>query len=158
MMCCANRNRLLEQESNSLFLYDLCQTVYLSPQICIPAGDVDACLSMECCVSVFFRLLSKTHFSMVLFSHFGAGGERHGFIRRVLFEPLRVMHDGLSIFRALIRQIDEICYRSAANGSFSTCISNLFFIFSLAKLSTPILSPRQKSLKCFVWFDDSIFN
>ena len=71
MMCCANRNRLLEQESNSLFLYDLCQTVYLSPQICIPAGDVDACLSMECCVSVFFRLLSKTHFSMALFSHFG---------------------------------------------------------------------------------------
>lgn len=61
-MCCANRNRLLEQESNSLFLYDLCQTVYLSPQICIPAGDVDACLSTECCVSVFFRLLSKTHF------------------------------------------------------------------------------------------------
>ena len=158
MMCCANRNRLLEQESNSLFLYDLCQTVYLSPQICIPAGDVDACLSMECCVSVFFRLLSKTHFSMVLFSHFGAGGERHGFIRRVLFEPLRVMHDGLSIFRALIRQINAICYRSATNGSFSTCISNLFFIFSLAKLSTPILSPRQKSLKCFVWFDDSIFS
>ena len=36
-----NRNRLLEQESNSLFLYDLCQTVYPSPQICIPAGDVD---------------------------------------------------------------------------------------------------------------------
>ena len=34
-MCYANRNRLLEQESNSLFLYDLCQTVYLSPQICI---------------------------------------------------------------------------------------------------------------------------
>ena len=36
-----NKNRLLEQESNSLFLYDLCQTVYPSPQICIPAGDVD---------------------------------------------------------------------------------------------------------------------
>ena len=35
-----NKNRLLEQESNSLFLYDLCQTVYPSPQICIPAGDV----------------------------------------------------------------------------------------------------------------------
>ena len=102
-MCCANRNRLLEQGSNSLFLYDLCQTVYLSPQICIPAGDVDACLSMECCVSVFFRLLSKTHFSMVLFSHFGAGGERHGFIRRVLFEPLRVMHDDFLFFRTMIR-------------------------------------------------------
>ena len=28
-----NKNRLLEQESNSLFLYDLCQTVYPSPQI-----------------------------------------------------------------------------------------------------------------------------
>ena len=102
-MCCASRNRLLEQGSNSLFLYDLCQTVYPSPQICIPAGDVDACLSMECCVSVFFRLLSKTHFSMVLFSHFGAGGERHGFIRRVLFEPLRVMHDDFSFFRTMIR-------------------------------------------------------
>ena len=102
-MCCASRNRLLEQESNSLFLYDLCQTVYLSPQICIPAGDVDACLSMECCVSVFFRLLSKAHFSMVLFSHFGESEERHGFIRRVLFEPLRVMHDDFLIFRAMIR-------------------------------------------------------
>ena len=102
-MCCANRNRLLEQGSNSLFLYDLCQTVYPSPQICIPAGDVDAYLSMECCVSVFFRLLSKTHFSMVLFSHFGAGGERHGFIRRVLFEPLRVMHDDFLFFRTMIR-------------------------------------------------------
>ena len=122
-MCCANRNRLLEQGSNSLFLYDLCQTVYPSPQICIPAGDVDACLSMECCVSVFFRLLSKTHFSMVLFSHFGESGERQGFIRRVLFEPLRVMHDDFSIFRALIRQIDEICYRSATNGSFHSPLS-----------------------------------
>ena len=29
-----NKNRLLEQESNSLFLYDLCQTVYPSPRIC----------------------------------------------------------------------------------------------------------------------------
>ena len=106
-MCCASRNRLLEQGSNSLFLYDLCQdlcqTVYPSPQICIPAGDVDACLSMECCVSVFFRLLSKTHFSMVLFSHFGAGGERHGFIRRVLFEPLRVMHNDFSFFGTMNR-------------------------------------------------------
>ena len=35
-MCCASRNRLLEQGSNSLFLYDLCQTVYPSPQICMP--------------------------------------------------------------------------------------------------------------------------
>ena len=73
-------------------------------------------------------------------------------------DPLRVMHDDFSFFRAMIRQIEAICYRSATNGSFSTCISNLFFIFSLAKLSTPILSPRQKSLKCFVWFDDSIFS
>lgn len=40
---------------------------------------------------------------MVLFSHFGAGGERHGFIRRVLFEPLRVMHDDFSVFGTLIR-------------------------------------------------------
>ena len=94
---CWNRN------PTACFCYDLCQTVYLSPQICIPTGDVDACLSMECCVSVFFRLLSKTLFSMVLFSHFGAGGERHGSIRRVLFESLRVMHDDFSIFRTMIR-------------------------------------------------------
>lgn len=33
-------------------------------------------------------------------------------------DPLRVMHDDFSIFRALIRQIDEICYRSATNSSF----------------------------------------
>ena len=35
-----------------------------------------------CCVSVFFRLLSKIHFFMVLFSHFGEDGGRQGFIRR----------------------------------------------------------------------------
>ena len=104
-MCCASRNRLLEQGSNSLFLYDLCQTVYLSPQICIPAGDVDACLSTECSLLrlCIFQTALKTHFSMALFSHFGAGGERHGFIRRVLFDPLRVMHDDFSVFRTLIR-------------------------------------------------------
>ena len=152
-MCCASRNRLLEQGSNSLFLYDLCQTVYLSPQICIPAGDVDACLSMECCVSVFFRLLSKTHFSMVLFSHFGAGGERHGFIRRVLFESLRVMHNDFLIFIALIRQIDEICYRSAANGSFSTCISNLFFYILTGQTfnSYTLPSLKKSQMFCVVW-------
>ena len=36
-----NRNRLLEQKSNSLCLYDLCQTVYPLPKIGIPAGNVD---------------------------------------------------------------------------------------------------------------------
>lgn len=102
-MCCANRNRLLEQESNSLFLYDLCQTVYLSPQICIPAGDVDACLSTECCVSVFFRLLSKHIFPWRYFRTLERARERHGFIRRVLLEPLRVMHDDFSFFRTMIR-------------------------------------------------------
>ena len=35
-----------------------------------------------CCVSVFFRLLSKIDFFMVLFSHFGEDGGRQGFIRR----------------------------------------------------------------------------
>ena len=102
-MCCANKNRLLEQESNSLFLYDLCQTVYPSPQICMPTGDVDACLSMECCVSVFFRLLSKTHFFHGAIFALWRGWERHGFIRRVLFEFLRVMHDDFSFFRTMIR-------------------------------------------------------
>ena len=89
---------------------------------------------------------------MVLFSHFGAGGERHGFIRRVLFEPLRVMHDGLSIFRALIRQIDEICYRSAANGSFSTCISNLFFYILTGQTfnSYTLPSPKKSQMFCVV--------
>ena len=160
-MCCANRNRLLEQGSNSLFLYDLCQTVYLSPQICIPAGDVDACLSTESSLlrlCIFQTALKNTFFPWCYFRTLERARERHGFIRRVLFESLRVMHDGFSFFRTMIRQIEAICYRSATNGSFSTCISNLFFIFSLAKLSTPILSPRQKSLKCFVWFDDSIFS
>lgn len=33
-------------------------------------------------------------------------------------DPLRVMHDGFSIFRTIIRQIDEICYSFATNGSF----------------------------------------
>ena len=32
-------------------------------------------------------------------------------------DPLRVMHDDFLIFGAIIRQIDEICYRSATNGS-----------------------------------------
>ena len=39
-MCCANRNRLLEQGSNSLFLYDLCQTVYLSPESLLSRSDI----------------------------------------------------------------------------------------------------------------------
>ena len=41
--------------------------------------------SPPCCVSVFFRLLLKIHFSMVLFSHFGESEERHSFIRRIRF-------------------------------------------------------------------------
>ncbi len=40
-------------------------------------------------------------------------------------DPLRVMHDDFSIFISLIRQISEICYRSATNGS-----SKLHFDFS----------------------------
>ena len=51
--------------------------------------------SPPCCVSVFFRLLSKIHFSMVLFSHFGENGERHGFIRRVRRYGLCPVHDGV---------------------------------------------------------------
>lgn len=39
-MCCASRNRLLEQGSNSLFLYDLCQTVYLSPESLLSRSDI----------------------------------------------------------------------------------------------------------------------
>jgi len=54
--------------------------------------------------SLYFSDCSQKHiFSMVLFSHFGAGGERHGFIRRVLFESLRVMHDDFLIFMTSIR-------------------------------------------------------
>ena len=107
---------------------------------------------------IFQTALKNTFFPWCYFRTLERARERHGFIRRVLFESLRVMHNDFSAFRTMIRQIEAICYRFATNGSFSTCISNLFFIFSLAKLSTPILSPRQKSLKCFVWFDDSIFS
>ena len=39
-MCCASRNRLLEQGSSSLFLYDLCQTVYLSPESLLSRSDI----------------------------------------------------------------------------------------------------------------------
>ena len=105
-MCCASRNRLLEQESNSLFLYDLCQTVYPSPQICIPAGDVDACLSMESSLlrlCIFQTALKNTFFPWSYFHTLARARERHGFIRRVLLEPLRVMHDGFSFFRTMIR-------------------------------------------------------
>ena len=105
-MCCANRNRLLEQESNSLFLYDLCQTVYLSPQICIPAGDVDACLSTESSLlrlCIFQTALKNTFFPWCYFRTLERARERHGFIRRVLFESLRVMHDDFSFFITMIR-------------------------------------------------------
>ena len=37
-------------------------------------------------------------------------------------DPLRVMHDDFLIFIALIRQIDEICYRSATNATFEAVI------------------------------------
>ena len=78
--------------------------------------------------SLYFSDCFQKHiFSMVLFSHFGAGGERHGFIRRVLFESLRVMHNDFLIFIALIRQIDEICYRSATNGNFKRNICHTKF-------------------------------
>jgi len=105
-MCCANRNRLLEQGSNSLFLYDLCQTVYLSPQICIPAGDVDACLSTESSLlrlCIFQTALKNTFFPWYYFRTLERARERHGFIRRVLFDSLHVMHDDFLIFRTLIR-------------------------------------------------------
>lgn len=36
------------------------------------------------CVSVFLYCSQKYIFYMVQFSHFGAGGERHGCIRQVL--------------------------------------------------------------------------
>lgn len=69
--------------------------------------------------SLYFSDCSQKHiFPMVLFSHFDAGGERHGFIRRVLFESLRVMHNDFSVFSAIIRQIKVICYRSATNNKF----------------------------------------
>ena len=64
-------------------------------------------------------------------------------------DPLRVMHDGLSIFRALIRQIDEICYRSAANGSFSTCISNLFFYILTGQTFNSYTLPSLKKSQMF---------
>ncbi len=32
-------------------------------------------------------------------------------------DPLRVMYDDFLIFRAIIRQMGSICYRSATNGS-----------------------------------------
>ena len=45
-------------------------------------------------------------------------------------DPLRVMHDDFLIFIALIRQIDEICYRSATNDIFQTRIDNCSNSFS----------------------------
>ena len=69
--------------------------------------------------SLYFSDCSQKYIFMVLFFHFGESGERHGFIRQVLFEPLRVMHNDFSAFISLIRQISEICYRSATNGSFT---------------------------------------
>ena len=77
-MCYANRNRLLEQGSNSLFLYDLCQTVYLSPQICIPAGDVDACLSTESSLlrlCIFQTALKNTFFHGAIFALWSERGK-----------------------------------------------------------------------------------
>ena len=87
-----------------LILDDLCQTVYLSPQICIPAGDVDACLSTECCVSVFFRLLSKTHFFHgAIFALWRERGKDMVSLGGYCSSPLRVMHDDFLFFRTMIR-------------------------------------------------------
>ena len=62
---CWNRN------PTACFLYDLCQTVYLSPQICIPAGDVDACLSMVSSLlrlCIFQTALKNTFFHGTIFA------------------------------------------------------------------------------------------
>ena len=100
--------------------------------------------------SLYFSDCSQKHiFPWYYFRTLERARERHGFIRRVLFEPLRVMHDGLSIFRALIRQINEICYRSAANGSFSTCISNLFFYILTGQTFNSYTLPSLKKSQMF---------
>lgn len=80
--------------------------------------------------SLYFSDCSQKHiFPWCYFRTLERARERHGFIRRVLLEPLRVMHDGFSFFRTMIRQIEAICYRSATNGSFYPAL-NLLFWFS----------------------------
>ena len=75
--------------------------------------------------SLYFSDCSQKHiFPWRYFRTLERARERHGFIRRVLFEPLRVMHDDFSFFIALTRQIDEICYRSATNGKFNLLFSS----------------------------------
>ena len=56
--------------------------------------------------------------------------------------PLRVMHDDFSIFSAIIRQIDEICYRSATNGIFES----LLIILLLSFLTTPCTTKQLSSI------------
>lgn len=58
--------------------YDLCQTVYLSPQICIPAGDVDACLSMVSSLlrlCIFQTALKNTFFPWYYFRTLARAGK-----------------------------------------------------------------------------------
>ena len=50
-----------------------------------------------CCVSVFFRLLSKIHFFMVLFSHFGEDGGRQGFIIAIQQIIANIRRNGTSL-------------------------------------------------------------
>ena len=57
-------------------------------------------------------------------------------------DPLRVMHDDFLIFIALIRQIDEICYRSATNGIFKS----LLIILLLSFLTTPCTTKQLSSI------------
>ena len=147
-MCCANRNRLLEQESNSLFLYDLCQTVYLSPQICIPAGDVDACLSTESSLlrlCIFQTALKNTFFHGAIFALWRERGKDMVSLGGYCSSPLRVMHDDFSLFKTMIRQIEAICYRSATNSKF------LIILRSRTKLRGYCIY-RLSSLKFFNFF------
>lgn len=71
--------------------------------------------------SLYFSDCSQKHiFPWCYFRTLERARERHGFIRWVLLEPLRVMHDDFLIFRTMIRQIEAICYRSATNDDLET--------------------------------------
>ena len=69
--------------------------------------------------SLYFSDCSQKHiFPWCYFRTLARAGKDMVSLGGYCSSPLRVMHNDFSFFRALIRQIDEICYRSATNSSF----------------------------------------
>ena len=129
--------------------------------------------SLFCCSNtpLGFLLLSQTQTSYKQKTHPNPFSQRIGFEYELYGgelgtrtpDPLRVMHDGFSFFRTMIRQIEAICYRSATNGNFRFFLwysyssafhrnQSQFFYFLHQTQSIP-----SETSDCFPWFQQSLY-